>query len=76
MDDIAVPNHLVDEFLKIFNSLHTRLQLEVGGICLNFLDVTIINANEKLEFNLYHKLIFSGRYLSFLSIRSHKREVF
>ncbi|KYN09366.1 hypothetical protein ALC57_18524, partial [Trachymyrmex cornetzi] len=32
---------------------------------LNFLDVTIMNMNGKLEFNLYHKLTFSGRYLSF-----------
>ena len=79
VDDITttVLNHLVDEFLKTFNALLSRLQfmLEIDGNCLNFLNVTIINANEK--FNLYHKLIFSGRYFSFLSLHplSQKRGV-
>ncbi|XP_018361974.1 PREDICTED: uncharacterized protein LOC108760480 [Trachymyrmex cornetzi] len=35
VDDIvtAIPNHLINEFLKVFNSFHSRLQftLEVGG---------------------------------------------
>ncbi|KYN22890.1 hypothetical protein ALC57_04673 [Trachymyrmex cornetzi] len=40
-----------------FNSFHPRLQftLEVGSDRLNFLDVTIINMNGKLEFNIYIK---------------------
>jgi len=74
----AFLNHLVDEFLELFNSLHPRLQftLEVSN-CLNFLNVTIINANEKSEFNLYYKPTFLGRYLSFLSLHplSQKRDV-
>ncbi|KYQ58872.1 hypothetical protein ALC60_02120, partial [Trachymyrmex zeteki] len=44
---------------------------------LNFLNVTIINNNETLEFNVYHKPTFSGRYLNFMSLHplSQKRDV-
>ena len=35
---------------------------------INFLDVTIIK-KDYLEFDWYHKPIFSGRYLKFLSAR-------
>ena len=70
IDDIAsaVPHNLI-EFLEIFNASHLMLQftLEIGGDRLNFLDVTIINDNGTLEFNVFHESIFSGRYLSFLS---------
>ena len=63
VDDIvtAVPNHLINEFLSSFNSLHPRIQftLKVEGKRLNFLDVTIINSYRKLEFNVFHKAIFS-----------------
>jgi len=68
----AIPNHVIKEFLEVFNSFHSRLQftLEVGCDRLNFLDVTIIKAMKgKLEFNIYHKLTFSGRYLSFLCLQ-------
>ncbi|KYN39722.1 hypothetical protein ALC56_05901 [Trachymyrmex septentrionalis] len=41
--------------------------MEVGGDKLNFLDVTVINDNELIEFNWYHKPIFSDRYLNFSS---------
>jgi len=34
---------------------------------LNFLDITLIINNNKIEFDWYHKLTFSGRYLNFLS---------
>ena len=47
--------------------------LEIGDNYLNFLDVTIINANEKLEFNLYHKPIFSGTSVSYLSALTKER---
>jgi len=62
-----IPNYLIEEFLRVFNSFHSRLQftLEVGCGRLNFLDVMIIKANGKLEFNIYHKLTFSGTYLNF-----------
>ncbi|KYQ48399.1 hypothetical protein ALC60_12561 [Trachymyrmex zeteki] len=74
------PNHLIKDFLNLFNSLHPKLlqfTLEYGGERLNFLDITIINANSKLEFNIFHKPTFPGRYLSFLSLYplSQKRAV-
>jgi len=43
--------------------------MEIGGERLNFLDITIINNNNIIEFN-YHKPTFSGRYLNFLSLHS------
>jgi len=71
VDDIAmaVPSTAVGEVLNIFNSFHPRLQftIEIGGKKLNFLDVTIINNNNFIEFNWYHKPTFSGRYLNFMS---------
>ncbi|KYQ58831.1 hypothetical protein ALC60_02169, partial [Trachymyrmex zeteki] len=44
---------------------------------LNFLDVTLINDNGTLEFNVFHKPTFLGRYLSFLSLHplSQKRGI-
>ncbi|KYN42381.1 hypothetical protein ALC56_03195 [Trachymyrmex septentrionalis] len=34
---------------------------------LNFLDVTLINNNNEIEFDWYHKLTFLKRYLNFVS---------
>ena len=45
--------------------LQLQFILEIGGDRLNFLNVTIINGNDILEFNEFHKPTFSGRYLSF-----------
>jgi len=47
----------------------SRLQftVEVGGYRLNFLDVTIIKNKNNLEFDCYHKPMFSERYLNYLS---------
>jgi len=77
VDDIAVPCDKSKEVLDLFNSVHSWLQLtlEIGG--LNFLDVTIINNNNVLQFNYYTKLIFSSRFLSYLSQHpiSQKRDV-
>jgi len=42
--------------------------MEIGGNSLNFLDVTLIKNNNKIEFDWFHKPTFSGRYLSFLSL--------
>ncbi|KYN21095.1 hypothetical protein ALC57_06540 [Trachymyrmex cornetzi] len=41
--------------------------MEVGGDRLNFLDVTVIRGNGRIEFNWYHKPTFSDRYLNFWS---------
>jgi len=71
VDDIlmAIPSDSINNILNIFNNLHPRLQftLEIGGDKINFLDVTIIKNNNKLEFNWYHKPTFSGRYLNYFS---------
>jgi len=71
VDDIAlaIPSDSINRVVNVFNNLHPRLQftLEVGGDKLNFLDVTIIKNNNKLEFNWYHKPTFSGRYLNYFS---------
>jgi len=62
VDDIAmaIPSDAIIKALNIFNNFHPRLQfiLEVGDDRLNFLDVTIIKNNNKLEFNRYHKPTF------------------
>jgi len=71
VDDIAlaVPRHKSNEFLSTFNSFHPRMQftIEIGGDKLNFLDVILINNNNKLEFDWYRKPTFSGRVLNFFS---------
>ena len=43
----------------------------------NFLDITIINNNNLIEFDWYHKPTYSGRYLNFLSSHplSQKRDI-
>src|SRR5436190_1071509 len=64
----AIPNNSVDHILKIFNSIHPRLQftMEIGvNDELNFLDVTL--NNKQLIFDWYHKPTFSERYLNFYS---------
>jgi len=71
VDDImlAVPFNKSNEVLDAFSSFHPRLKftIEIGGKNLNFLDVTIINNNNFLEFDVYKKPTFSGRVLNFLS---------
>jgi len=72
VDDIATAVHRtqLDKLLNIFNSFHPRIQftMEIGGNILNFLDVTLIKNNNKIEFDWFHKPTFSGRYLNFLSL--------
>jgi len=71
VDDIATAVHHTQHrrILDLFNSFHPRLQftMEVGGSRLDFLDVTIINNNNRIEFDWFHKPTFSGRFLNFLS---------
>jgi len=80
VDDIAlaVHRHKINEVLAIFNSFHSRMQftIEIGGKKLDFLDVTLMNNNNKLEFDWHRKLTFSGRVLNYLyTILPHKKEV-
>ena len=72
VDDVvlAVPSHSLDTVLNTFNSLHPKIQftLEEGtDNRLNFLDVTVMIRDNKIEFNWFHKPTFSGRYLNFES---------
>lgn len=54
---MAVSNNLIDFTLKTFKSFHERLQftLEIEGDRINFLDLTIVNNNNMIEFDWYHK---------------------
>jgi len=69
----------VNELLNKFNAFHPRLKftMEIGGTSLNFLEVSIINKNEQLMFDWYHKPTFSGRLLNYHSKHPmmHKRGV-
>jgi len=71
VDDIATAVHHTQQgrLLDLFNSFHPRFQftMEVGEGKLDFFDVTIINNNNRIEFDWFHKPTFSGRFLSFLS---------
>jgi len=71
VDDIAltVPRQKSNNVLETFNAFHSRMQftMEMRGRKLNFLDVTMINKNNTLEFDWYHKPTSSGRLLNFLS---------
>jgi len=53
-----------------------QFTIEIGGKKLDFLDVTLMNNNNKLEFDWHRKLTFSGRVLNYLyTILPHKKEV-
>ncbi|XP_018376461.1 PREDICTED: uncharacterized protein LOC108769774 [Trachymyrmex cornetzi] len=71
VDDVAlaVPSEKTNAILEVFNSFHPRLQftIEVGGTTLNYLDLTLIKVDKKLEYDWFHKPTFSGRYLNFIS---------
>lgn len=70
VDEIAALSSSLNQILDTFNSFHPRLRftLEISdNNKLNFLDTTIILENNNLLFDWYHKPLFSGRYLNFLS---------
>ncbi|XP_039312024.1 uncharacterized protein LOC113003590 [Solenopsis invicta] len=72
VDDIilAAPAKSLSDILDTFNSLHERLQFtmerEIEGK-ISFLDVMLINVNNRIIFDQYSKPTFSGRYLNFFS---------
>jgi len=70
VDDIAtaIPSSTTNQVVNIFNSFHNRLQftLEIGREKLNFLDITMCERNNSIEFNWFHKPTFLGRYLNFI----------
>jgi len=70
VDDIFMiaPIDIVPHIIDTFNSQHDRIkftvEFEKENHCLNFLDTSIINKNNKIIIDWYKK-IFSDRYLSF-----------
>jgi len=82
VDDIliATPKNQIENTRKAFNSLHDRLQFtnELSeNNKINFLNVSILHKNNRLQFDLYFKPTFSRRYLNFDSHHpvSQKRSV-
>jgi len=65
----VVLNHFeyINRIIIMLQDTNILLHNRNWGKKLNFLDVTIINNNNFIEFNWYHKPTFSGRYLNFLS---------
>jgi len=72
---MTVHHTQLDRLLGIFNSFYPRIQftMKIEGERLNFLDVTIINNNNIIEFDWYQKPTFFGRYLNFLHSPIQKR---
>jgi len=73
VDDIilAAPSNALDTLLRTFNSQHSRLQFTMEiekDNKISFLDLTFINDEGTIIFDLYKKPTFSGRYLNY---RSH-----
>ncbi|XP_046608717.1 uncharacterized protein LOC124299507 [Neodiprion virginianus] len=66
VDDIitAVPSHKVAEMLSVFNSFHPRLQFTSeleSNHQMSFLDVLIINNNQLIKTDWFHKATWSQR---------------
>jgi len=82
VDDIifAAPSDMLDVALDSFNQVHERLQftmeIEREGK-INFLEVLFTRDKNILNFDLYHKPTFSGKFLNFHSHHpiTHKRGV-
>ncbi|XP_046587801.1 uncharacterized protein LOC124292954 [Neodiprion lecontei] len=67
VDDIitAVPSDKVAEMLSVFNSFHPRLQFTSeleSNHQISFLDVLIINDNQLIKTDWFHKATWSQRY--------------
>jgi len=82
VDDIilAAPSNSLDTLLRIFNSQHSRLQFTMEierDKKISFLDLTFINDEGTIIFDLYKKPTFSGRYLNYRSHHplNHKKGV-
>jgi len=82
VDDIILtaPSESLDQILHVFNAQHKRLQFTIETEIdkrISFLDLTFINKDGKLIFDIFHKPTFSGRYLSYYSHHpvNHKKGV-
>jgi len=79
VDDIllSVSKEEIHIILNKFNNYHHRLkftlEIEVNR-CLSFLDITLKIKNNRIIIDWFHKITFSGQYLSFYSNHptSHK----
>ncbi|XP_046489072.1 uncharacterized protein [Neodiprion pinetum] len=72
VDDIitAVPSDKVAEMLSVFNSFHPRLQFTSeleSNHRISFSDVLIINDNQFIKTDWFHKATWSQRYLNYHS---------
>ncbi|XP_068989277.1 uncharacterized protein [Neodiprion pinetum] len=72
VDDIItdVPSGKVAEMLSVFNSFHPRLQFTSeleSNHRISFLDVLIINDNQLIKTDWFHKVTWSQRYLNYHS---------
>jgi len=73
---LAAPLESINNILKIFNSLHIRLQftMEIGiDDRLSFLDTIFLIEEQSLVFNEYRKITFFGKFLNFNSPLYYKR---
>jgi len=82
VDDIilAAPSNSLDILLQTFNAQHSRLQFTMEierDKKISFLDLTLINDDGIIIFDLYKKPTFSGRYLNYHSHHplNHKKGV-
>lgn len=72
VDDIlmTIPNDCLDLVLSVFNSFHPRLQFTAECPVenkINFLDISIINNEDGILTDWYHKPTWSRKYLNFNS---------
>ncbi|EFN71144.1 hypothetical protein EAG_00225, partial [Camponotus floridanus] len=75
VDDIilAAPSLHFSSILKVLNSVHKRLQFTIefsDNNTINFLDISLIVNENRLEFDWFRKFIFSERFLNFFSYYS------
>jgi len=82
VDDIVLtaPSNSLDLLLQSFNAQHSRLQFTMEierDKKVSFLDLTFINDDGKLIFDLFRKPTFSERYLNYYShhLLNHKKGV-
>lgn len=76
----CVPCDKVEYFLKQFNDYHPKLQFTVEieeNSSINFLDLTLIRNNSRIQTKFFQKPISSGRYVNYFSNQplTHKKNV-
>jgi len=63
----------VSRILDKFNNYHDRFKFTIeyeDNHCINFLDLSLLIIDNKIQIDWFHKKTFCGRYLSFLSSHS------